>query len=1070
MMPKKKGLALLSSIIIASSVFTSSPTFAVTDANQNDSDPHIHEDEIVDVRKAMSAVLPSRSQLEAADKITEAAGTGTKINWNRKFGTPSSILKDNGYLSPATTGKAETIARNWLSANKAVFGLTEQDVTELAVIRSQKVPGTNLSPVTFQQTVAGVESVFGGRIIVAVNEQGRILSVVSDASPSGEFAGEFRLTAAEALESVVSTFLPDLDFTPKALEDEKGWKVFDGMGVLPTKQRVKPAAFFTADGIRPAYRVLFIEKLNEAYEVIIDAENGKTLYQRSLVDYLNPEGLIFENYPGAPAGGQQTIKSFKGDPAASPNGWLLPNTNLGATTLGNNASSYANWSNFLVPADTLIRPVSPLGKFNYPFLNAWQKNKGAILPPSYAEDVNSATANLFYHHNLFHDYFYKLGWTESAGNLQADNFNKGGMGGDPILGLVQAGAASGGNPTYTGRDNAYMLTLPDGIAAWSGMFLWEPIAGAFEGAYVDGDYDAGIIYHEYSHALSSRLVSGGESLGSHQSGSMGEGWGDWFGMNYLVKKGLQDEPVVGAYVTGNAERGIRNWSLAEAPINYGDIGYDIIGPEVHADGDIWAAILWHAREALIAQFGEAEAVTVLEQLVVDAMPIAVPNPSMVDMRSAIMASEFERYGGKYQEVLWTAFAQRGLGEDAYSNGGDDTDPQPAFNHPEDSLNGKLLGKIINGQTNKPIEDVRIFVSQYEARTTPVATTSNKGGFAIELADGTYDITIQARGYGSRTLENVRITAGESERWNVQLSPNVASSFNGAAIASVSDVSASNPAKLAIDDTEASVFASEQKEAGFTGSELIVDLAGEEPLSISELQISAMKDVAKGRFATVKDFEVQASVDGKTWTTILEDSFTAGKPRPATPDLDYQEYQLDQSAQATQLKFIAKSAQDNAAGYIQVAEIQAFTTDNAKISPLDLEPEAPFTASGTIQVGNAGTGAGSLAGVDELSLAVTQNEFVTTQNPKPTSQGVDGYVVSLPEQYGDGIHNISVAGTSDNGHDIDLYFYDAGFNVIGSVATSAADESGVVPGGTKYIYVGLYSGANTNFNLNVTSPY
>lgn len=456
-MPKKKSLALLSAVLIASSLFAGSPALAIGNVSSDHEGEHNHTDEVVDVRKAMSAILPSSSQLDAANKIT-AAGTGTKILWNNQFGTPSSIVKQNGYLSPASTEKAEAIARKWLSANKAIFGLTEQDVSDLTVIRSQKVPGTNLSPITFQQTVGGIESVFGGRIIVAVNDQGRILSVASDASPSGKFTGEFQLTAEEALKSVVGSFLPELDFEPQALEDEKGWKVFDGMGILPTKQRVKPAAFFTVDGIRPAYRVLFIEKLNEAYEVVIDAENGKTLYRRSLVDYLNPEGAIFENYPGAPGGGQQTIKSFKGDPVASPNGWLLPNSDLGATTLGNNASSYANWSNFLVPADTLVRPISPLGKFNYPFLNAWQKSKGAIVPPSYAEDVNSASANLFYHHNLFHDYFYKLGWTESAGNLQVDNFGKGGMGGDPILGLVQAGAASGGNPTYTGRDNAYMLT------------------------------------------------------------------------------------------------------------------------------------------------------------------------------------------------------------------------------------------------------------------------------------------------------------------------------------------------------------------------------------------------------------------------------------------------------------------------------------------------------------------------------------------------------------------------------------------------------------------------------------
>ncbi|MGC5022476.1 radical SAM protein [Micromonospora sp. DT47] len=57
---------------------------------------------------------------------------------------------------------------------------------------------------------------------------------------------------------------------------------------------------------------------------------------------------------------------------------------------------------------------------------------------------------------------------------------------------------------YTDRDNAYMLTLPDGIPAWSGMFLWEPINDTFEGPYSDGNFDASVIEHEYAHGLSNR--------------------------------------------------------------------------------------------------------------------------------------------------------------------------------------------------------------------------------------------------------------------------------------------------------------------------------------------------------------------------------------------------------------------------------------------------------------------------------------------------------------------------------------------------------------------------------------
>jgi extracellular elastinolytic metalloproteinase len=1073
---KKKWLAVLGSSLVAGQLLYSAGAIGAVEAEKVttnyllDSHDHDHEESLYDVRNVLNTVAPTAAQLDAANQFIAQAGQGVKIEWNSLYGTPSLIVKEKGYLTNPSSEKPAVIAKNWLKANASLFGLTPVEIDAMIVTRDYAMPGTGLRPITLQQTFNGIESVYGGRVIVAVNKEGKILSVTGNLSRSKALAGDFTLTAKDVLKRVVASELPGVSYLPELLGTNKGWQEFSGGTVLPTMQRVKKAAFITKDEVRPAYRVLFIEELNKGYEIVIDGITGQQLYKRSLVDYLvEPEGLIFENYPGAAAGGKQVYKSLKGDPAASPNGWFLPANAAGLTTIGNNADTYANWSNFLAPVDQVVRPVAPIGKFFYKFDNAWAKTNGATTPPSYAEDVNSAVTNLFYHHNLFHDYFYKLGWVEGAGNLQAVNFAKGGAEGDPILGLVQAGAISGGAPTYTGRDNAYMLTLPDGIPAWSGMFLWEPIAGSFEGQYADGDYDAGIIYHEYAHALSNRLVAGGEALGSHQAGSMGEAWGDWYGMHYLIKNGLQTKPVVGAYVTGNQERGIRGWSLDDNPLNFGDIGYDIVGPEVHSDGEIWAAILWHVREGLIEKFGKAEGERVAEQLIMDAMPISAPNPSMVDMRTALITAEFERYGGKYNDILWTTFSQRGLGVNAVSNGGDDLDPVPAFNHPEQVKNGTLVAAVVNSATNQAVEGARVIIGEYEARTSAAVKTSDKGRFALPIVEGYYDITIQAKGFGSRTLKNVYIKAGEVNKMKISLAPNLASATNGAAIVEVTSQSDSNPAKLAIDDTEASVFATGTNAAGFSGAEMVVKLAGDKPSEISHIQVSAFKDVALSRFATLKDFEIQGSLDGVTWTPILTETFTTGKPRPAAPDLHYKGFDLAVPVKANYIKLVAKNAQDNSKGFIQVAELQVFSTGKVKVEALEVEPSTPFVAEGTVQVGNAGTGIGSLAGVP-ATLAVTENEFVTTQNPNPGTQGLDGYVVTLPENYGDGVHNFTLTGTGDGSYDYDIYFYNKNFEQIGSVATSAADEAGVIPGGTRFVYVGLYSGVNVPYVFTAKSPY
>lgn len=1069
-MPLAAAAVLSSQVFFGSVVQPADAQGSATSMAATDVFDHM-EERTFDVRATAAKVLPTQTQLDAANVLAQQVGAGVKFSWNSLFGTPSMVVKDGGYLTGPQSGDAVTIAKGWLKQNAALYGLTAADVDAMKVSRNFAMPGTGLRPVTLQQTFGGIESTQGGRVIVAVASDGKILSVAGDLRPSGTLAGDFVLSAADALNKAKQLLAPAVSYVPLLSGTKNGWNVYDGGDVLPGDQYVKKSVFLTAGEVRPAYRVLFIHELNEGHEVIVDAVTGETLYQRALVDTLvDAGGLVFENFPGAPAGGTQVKKSFRGDAAASPNGWVAPATEAGLTTIGNNADAYANWSNFLVPEGTgLVRPVAVLGQFDYPFLDAWRQTNGQTVPPSYAEDVNSAVTNLFYHHNLFHDYFYKLGWVEGAGNLQATNFGKGGMEGDPILGMAHAGATSGGAPTYTGRDNAYMLTLPDGIPAWSGMFLWEPIAGAFNSPYSDGDYDASIIYHEYSHALSNRYVAGGEALGSHQAGSMGEAWGDWFAMHYLIKNGLEDSPVVGEYATGNSERGIRSWPLDTAPLNYGDIGFDIVGPEVHADGEIWSAILWHVRTALINNLGKAEGEKVVEQLVMDAMPISAPNPSFADMRTAIIAADQARYGGAHYDLLWTAFAQRGLGATASSNGGDDTDPHPAFDHPNAAQNGELVWKVVNADTNQPIENARVIVGQFEARTSEAAKTSANGGAALAMAGGTYDITIQARGFGSRTLENVTIVPGENNQMTIKLAPNLASATNGATIASVSDAAASNPVKLLIDDTEASVFATNADENGFQGAEVVVDLAGDKAVNVSHIQISAFKDVAKNRFATLKDFTVQASVDGTTWTKVLDGNFTMQDPRPAVPDLHYKGYDLAAPVQAKYLKLIAHNAQDVSAQYVQIAELQAFSDKKAKVEPLTLEPEAPFTAEGAIQAGNAGTGIGSLAGV-QASLALTQNEFETTQNPAPASQGVDGYVVTLPEAYGDGIHNLELRGPGDASYDLDVYFYDQNFAQIGSIATSGADETGVIPGGTRYIYVGLYTGANVPFVLTAKSPY
>ena len=64
------------------------------------------------------------------------------------------------------------------------------------------------------------------------------------------------------------------------------------------------------------------------------------------------------------------------------------------------------------------------------------------------------------------------------------------------------------------------------------MYLWRsPFRNVSSGS------DAAVLYHEYTHGLSNRLVIDADGIGAlntAQAGAMGEGWSDWYAQDFLV--------------------------------------------------------------------------------------------------------------------------------------------------------------------------------------------------------------------------------------------------------------------------------------------------------------------------------------------------------------------------------------------------------------------------------------------------------------------------------------------------------------------------------------------------------
>lgn len=204
----------------------------------------------------------------------------------------------------------------------------------------------------------------------------------------------------------------------------------------------------------------------------------------------------------------------------------------------------------------------------------------------------------------------------------------------------------------------------------------------------DGDFDNGIIAHEYGHGISNRLT--GTGVGCLNSTSdkeqMGEGWSDFFALMLTNKPGDNASVArgIGTYAVGQATTGggirpakyspdftINDYTYTDTNgMEYTSNG--VLVPDVHSIGFVWATMLWDLHWQYVAKYGYASDVTSnttngssrVLQLVTDALKLQVCNPTFIDGRDAILAAELATTGGADRCMIWRTFAKRGLGVNA----------------------------------------------------------------------------------------------------------------------------------------------------------------------------------------------------------------------------------------------------------------------------------------------------------------------------------------------------------------------------------------------------------------------
>ena len=599
------------------------------------------------------------------------------------------LINPGGYLSAPRAGAPLDVARAFLTDRAADLGVTPADVAAAEVTDLYTTPDTGVTHVYLRQTlndlpivnaVMNVNVAADGRVL---NVGGGFVSAPKAAAPGADRARAVRPATAAVSAAAAELGLPPLAEAPRNMDEPRGLARATRVRAPQASRDPIPAKLqyvaTAAGGVELAWGlVMRTPDGDHWYDVSVGAYGGGLLHGSDWSSHAtyNVYELPTDAPNDDPTGtAARLVRTDTHDTTASPHGWHDTNGAAGAEftdTRGNNVFAQEDADD----NDTGgYRPAGGAGLgFNFPLT--------AGAAPLVNRDA--AIANLFYLNNRLHDIHYNLGFNELSGNFQVNNYGRGGAGGDAVVADAQDGS---------GLNNANMATPPDGQSPRMQMFLFDRNRNdsGNDPGDLDGDFDNGIVIHEYGHGVSTRLTGGPANSGSLdalQSGGMGEGWSDWWALMFTQRPGDTQSSAhgLGTYVIGqsNTGGGIRRYPYsfdkAVNPLTYGNFN---VSSEVHDSGEIWASALWdmnwlltgrHGFDADIARGYSAADPTrnggnvLALKLVADALKLQPANPSFLDGRNAILQADLVLTGGANQDLIWQAFARRGMGAGAYDGG------------------------------------------------------------------------------------------------------------------------------------------------------------------------------------------------------------------------------------------------------------------------------------------------------------------------------------------------------------------------------------------------------------------
>ncbi|MFT3878438.1 MAG: M36 family metallopeptidase [Gemmatales bacterium] len=620
---------------------------------------------------------------------------------NTEFGTPTSIMNAAGTLTGPQTGDPVSLARNYLTQLAPFLGVQPSDLNSLALTNSYgETAGTSGSKINYvymQSTISGIP-VYGATTSVVLKGDGSIGLVNNGMIPNLQASVNTTtptISAAAAAQAVAQNLglpvsTPIVQRIAPTGPQKKGTVSDGGFASqdINTELALVPVGAGTT---RLAWHVTTTLKNDYMFDFYVDATNGNVLLRNSMVHF--DSYRVLPVTAKAPDQGTISVVTNPADPVASPWGWHDTNGKAGAEytiTSGNNVNARARRDS---TAGSLGYFIPNGGKTNTYNFSANFKND----PVTYQA---AAATQLFYAVNTWHDVSYRYGFTEVAGNAQQNNYGRGNLatGSNDAVQAYAQDEADRAAPD-TGRDNAFMVTPPDGTKPSVHMFVWD-----LTGPNRDGDFDSEIVFHELGHGINHRLINGGGSFGSivsgPQAGALDEGSADFNGLFFTTGQAqasnFNKATPSGTYVLGMnpTGQGIRRLPYSTDkdinPLTYNDFDpsqVDVQFPpnpgagdprqapvdESHNGGEIWTNTLWEMTSNLVNKYGFSTNLATgtagnnrAYQLYITGLKMTPAFPSMLDARNAIIAADNMLYGGADLPEIWSAFADRGMGVHAFA--------------------------------------------------------------------------------------------------------------------------------------------------------------------------------------------------------------------------------------------------------------------------------------------------------------------------------------------------------------------------------------------------------------------